>query len=328
MELKIYCDCGQHYVFDVEPEDGRMPVPSLCPACGADNTKRANNLITNKLTEASGSSASRAAAPAPGASGSGVRDSKPAAREKSHSTASISRGAAAKVPDELIKPKTARPRPATDRNKATLGALLGAAAVTGVWFGLWKWTGNSWDVLALGAGSSAGLLARKLGRSSGQRMAAVVLLIAAAFILGFESYRLHTELTAHIRDSNAKLDRMFNAELAQAKEIVEAVPNGTEEEIRAFLIKRAQGKAKSGEAIVIKPTQVEDFRNEDLPRAKDQIEKQTREVFRKRYATMFPPLPETFFERMRWWGEALGTFGAVFVVLGLAAAYQLGFGEG
>jgi len=42
MELKIVCECGQKYAFDVEPVGGRMPVAVNCPACQADGTATAN----------------------------------------------------------------------------------------------------------------------------------------------------------------------------------------------------------------------------------------------------------------------------------------------
>lgn len=45
MELKIVCGCGQKYVFDVEPVNGRMPVKVACPSCGADGTESANNIL-------------------------------------------------------------------------------------------------------------------------------------------------------------------------------------------------------------------------------------------------------------------------------------------
>lgn len=43
--VKIECECGQHYAFDVEPVSGRMPSPVACPTCGADGTPVANEII-------------------------------------------------------------------------------------------------------------------------------------------------------------------------------------------------------------------------------------------------------------------------------------------
>ena len=36
--IKIICQCGQKYAFDVQPVDGQMPVSVNCPACGRDGT--------------------------------------------------------------------------------------------------------------------------------------------------------------------------------------------------------------------------------------------------------------------------------------------------
>ncbi len=45
MEIKIVCDCGQKYIFEVDPENGQMPAAVNCPACGADGTKEANDIM-------------------------------------------------------------------------------------------------------------------------------------------------------------------------------------------------------------------------------------------------------------------------------------------
>src|ERR1051325_4815060 len=49
MEIKIQCGCGTKYKFDVEPVNGRMPVPATCPSCGANGTFEANQQITQRL---------------------------------------------------------------------------------------------------------------------------------------------------------------------------------------------------------------------------------------------------------------------------------------
>ena len=45
MEIKIQCDCGQRFKFDVEPVNGRMPFVVNCPTCGADGTEKANEVL-------------------------------------------------------------------------------------------------------------------------------------------------------------------------------------------------------------------------------------------------------------------------------------------
>lgn len=52
MEIKVQCDCGQKFKFDVEPVNGRMPFQVNCPVCGVDGTARANVLLQQLLPPA------------------------------------------------------------------------------------------------------------------------------------------------------------------------------------------------------------------------------------------------------------------------------------
>ena len=63
--IKIQCDCGQRYAFEVEPVGGRMPKAVVCPACGADGTTAANAAIAQSLAaKPNATAASKAALPA------------------------------------------------------------------------------------------------------------------------------------------------------------------------------------------------------------------------------------------------------------------------
>lgn len=42
VEVKIACDCGTRFKFEVEPLHGRMPQRIECPGCGVDRTAAAN----------------------------------------------------------------------------------------------------------------------------------------------------------------------------------------------------------------------------------------------------------------------------------------------
>jgi len=68
--IKIQCECGQRYSFEVEPVGGRVPSPVACPACGADGTAAANAVIGQSVAAPPTSAATnrgplRVAAPAP-----------------------------------------------------------------------------------------------------------------------------------------------------------------------------------------------------------------------------------------------------------------------
>ena len=43
--VKVRCECGQKYAFEVEPVGGRMGNLIACPVCGVDGTAAANLVI-------------------------------------------------------------------------------------------------------------------------------------------------------------------------------------------------------------------------------------------------------------------------------------------
>jgi len=49
VEVKVQCDCGTRYKFDVEPLHGRMPQMVACPGCGVDGTPAANESLRQQL---------------------------------------------------------------------------------------------------------------------------------------------------------------------------------------------------------------------------------------------------------------------------------------
>ena len=49
--VKIQCGCGQRYAFDIEPVCGRMLGRVVCPVCGVDGTRTANEVIAFTLAK-------------------------------------------------------------------------------------------------------------------------------------------------------------------------------------------------------------------------------------------------------------------------------------
>jgi hypothetical protein len=69
MDIKIVCGCGQKYIFEVDPDNGLMGTSVTCPACGADGTQEANEILTQifpePLAESSAEPATEAVPPPP-----------------------------------------------------------------------------------------------------------------------------------------------------------------------------------------------------------------------------------------------------------------------
>ena len=49
LPVKVTCDCGQKYSFEVRPVNGRMPAPVACPVCRRDGTAEADRIIAMLL---------------------------------------------------------------------------------------------------------------------------------------------------------------------------------------------------------------------------------------------------------------------------------------
>src|SRR5438093_13356349 len=47
--MKVQCQCGTKYAFDVTPEMARDPVRFICPGCGMDLSVPINDLIRQEL---------------------------------------------------------------------------------------------------------------------------------------------------------------------------------------------------------------------------------------------------------------------------------------
>jgi len=52
MEIKVVCNCGQKYKFDVEPVNQRMPFSVACPVCNLDGTHLANGVLAEVFSGA------------------------------------------------------------------------------------------------------------------------------------------------------------------------------------------------------------------------------------------------------------------------------------
>jgi hypothetical protein len=161
MEIKIPCDCGQKYAFDVEPISGQMPFVVNCPVCGADGTPAANDIIQIRTV-------STPTAPI-------VRIHRPAA------------------PPAITPPLPAGARAASRPAKAAgesniglgiLGAVLGAALGSALMFGFFKLTGFRFPLLGFGTGALTGYGARLLYRGTDQILGALSAAFALAAVCG------------------------------------------------------------------------------------------------------------------------------------------------
>lgn len=99
-ELKVQCDCGQKFKFDVEPVNNQMPFRVNCPLCGKDGTDKANAILAQEAYPAAPAPSAKVPPPPP------VPAGQPALRI----SAAAPVAAAVAAPPVMNAPATGRPR--------------------------------------------------------------------------------------------------------------------------------------------------------------------------------------------------------------------------
>jgi len=171
MEIKLVCDCGQEFNFDVEPVNGQMPYVVNCPGCGTDRTDAANAVLaqTGSAAEPTLTAGLRinrppvptalAAAPRPVAP---IQRSIPlgAAKETSHKPGEFNLGL------------------------GVLGAFLGAAVGAVAMYGFYQWAGFRFPLLGVGIGALTGFGAKLLYKGTDQVLGVLSAVIALVTVVG------------------------------------------------------------------------------------------------------------------------------------------------
>jgi hypothetical protein len=184
MELKVVCNCGQKYKFDIEPVDGRMPTTVNCPVCGLDGTATANSILAQKFSNPPPPICVAIAAPPDDAtapsSPPGIVAAAPAGGLRINrdtpppiaSTASPSPLPAAPLPITAVRSPVLG---AAQKSKTPgeyslglgiLGAVLGAALGAGLMYAFFLWAEFRFPLMGTGIGALTGLGARLLARGT------------------------------------------------------------------------------------------------------------------------------------------------------------------
>lgn len=295
IELKLQCDCGQKYKFDVAPVNGRMPFTVKCPICGLEGTGKANALL-RQMPEYS---VPQPASPFPG------------------SVAST-----APLPIEPVSqryPATAAQPRQGNFLLGVAGAIAGGASGLFIWFFLCKATSLRLGFLAIGVGALTGYGARLLGGCHGVKMGLIALVCALACIIGAQ-YMMAT------------IDATYAEELAAAKKILLAVPNGTDDEIRAYLARETVAEGEKPDPSQISTDEVKGFREMTWQKMKDLDSGKTAKEHdnQQRQHNVQIVREEgggTWVVRVFSWGRALGILNICSIIIGTGVACKLGMAE-
>ena len=290
MELKIVCQCGQKYKFDVEPVGGRMPFTVNCPVCQADGTATANMRLAEHFrfvppppsASAPPQVAPNIAAPPPAPPpppvapmAAGLRINRAHAEPAPAPAAAVAASVADAPPAIGSKrpfavAQAAMPEKKTSFGMGLLGGLIGTVVGVLIYFLLFKYTDLHYKVLAIGVGGLAGWLAEIMGKGEGSKeLGGITAVLVVAGIVGAQYFVAwgwwHEGDAERLKDAQSA----YANAVTEAKSVVQAVPTGSDGEIRAYLVKEA---AKDGDKVLpssISDEDVKAFRELQLPEYKN-----------------------------------------------------------
>jgi pSer/pThr/pTyr-binding forkhead associated (FHA) protein len=145
-----------------------------------------------------------------------------------------------------------------------LGALIGAI----VWHLIYRFTGKNYGVMALVTGVLAGVAPQLMGHYKGKLMGFLAATVALVAILTTQYFNTVHEVENDKKEAKEYEQSWYDEELAYAKRAVQAVPEGTEKEVRAFLAKEDSSEEYKIQPEEIDPEEVRDFQN-TLPKYRD-----------------------------------------------------------
>jgi hypothetical protein len=159
--IKIQCECGQRYAFDVEPVNGFMPTAVACPTCGVDGTAAANELIAQTLV----------APPVP------VAKARPA-------MAPVRAGAPAQSAPRSVPVAASKAASEFNMGLGVLGAFLGACIGVGLMYFFYELAGVRFPLLGIGIGVLTGYGAKILFKGTDNTLGFISGAIALLAIVG------------------------------------------------------------------------------------------------------------------------------------------------
>lgn len=149
-----------------------------------------------------------------------------------------------------------------------LGGLAGALIGAAIYFLIFKYTGLRFKLLAVGVGGLAGWLAELLGKGEGSKeLGGITAIFVLAGIVGAQYFVAlgwwHDALSTGFGDS------AYTVNVRQAKEVVTAIPTGSDGEIRNYLAKEDADEGDKPDPNSVSADDVKQFREKDLPEFQD-----------------------------------------------------------
>lgn len=283
MELKIQCSCGSKYKFDVEPVDGRVPAPLSCPNCQASWTEHANAMIAQTLGLPVPVAPAVRVAVAPAMPASSVSaPAKVVLRIGGHTaTADPVVPASAPEPASAAPPTSpARHMPyvptiapvvdeykSGDFGRGFLGAAVGALFGGIAYYLLFVHTDVRLKLIGLGVGVLAGFGARLFGKDRSKELGVIAAVLSIVMIVGAQYLAvLHWANEGELSEDATEAPKSdYDERVAEAKRVMEAIPKGTDQEIRLYLAKEMVEEGEKPDPKSIGVGEIQEFKEESLP---------------------------------------------------------------
>jgi hypothetical protein len=327
LEIKVQCDCGQKFKFDVEPVHGRMPFAVNCPLCGLDGTAKANVILQEKL-----SSQTAAAPPPPPPPPLSTQQPKLRIGGTGGSTGAP---AAIAPPPIAPRPMTAgggiRPLAATAAEPAgkgnftlgVVGAVAGGIVGMLIWFFIYKSTGLRLGILALGVGALTGYGSKWLGRCHSTSMGLVTAGCALLCIFGAQ----YMKARSMWHTDEKLIDQAYEEAMTEAKKMTAEIPNGSDDEIRRYLLKQMATEGERPDSSQITAEEIKIYHDVMWQKMKDfESGKTSKEQYRQERRKLEGEVSETLVGRIIFWVTTLGIFSIFYIIAAVGLAYKIGTG--
>ena len=322
MEVKVQCSCGTRYKFDVEPINDHMPGPVSCPTCGADGTA-ASDAIIQQAVSAQVATPSAVDVQLPPAQKPRVRLSLPA-RSEAAPAVPAPQLQAAPPPSRTPIMSAVAARASVAKEQSVLlgvaGAIVGGFLGMLGWYFLIKATGFEIGYAAWGVGVLAGIGARILGHSGSNVLGVSAGVCALVAIVGGQFLAAKSTVN-EIFDQAAK--GAYESQLAYAKDALQAIPTGSDAEIRAFLAKEAAKEGGAADPNRMTDAEIQEFRQKKLPKLKELASgKRGSRDFDKE----MQKVKESLVGDLLILKESLSLFTLLWIFLGVGSAYKIASG--
>ena len=147
-----------------------------------------------------------------------------------------------------------------------LGAVVGTLVGASIYFLIFNYTGLRFKLLAVGVGYLSGMGAELLGRKEGSKelgMLAAGFALAGIVCAPYFVTKVWWNAESHSEESS------YEERVAEAKRVMAAIPNGSDQEIRVFLAKEYADPDEKPDLQSVTDEDIKDFRETTLAEMRD-----------------------------------------------------------